>query len=200
MHCTPKQFKKVFALCARVISFLTDNISDFATPAPTVLDLSTENDKLAALIGQAKGNHVKKDERDAQCLLIYNLLLDEIIYVDGIALGNKVLIEKSGFDASKEPEPHNIPAAPVIKKVKDGSTPHSSKINIQNMGIGLTYKVQTSSKADDEASFVTALETTNSKKLVLENLQKGVEIFIRIAASNRRGQGDWSELAAFIPQ
>ncbi len=133
---------------------------------------------------------------------VYNLLIDKAIpYVNSIANGDQALINLSGFRANKAPSPKGIPAKVVIKKITDGGTPESAKIIIANMGSGLMYKVQTSPVVQGAApSYAPAIETTSSKKLVLPNLEKGKEILIRIAASNSKGTGDWSEPYSFIPR
>jgi len=202
MGCTPKQPVKVHTLASRVIDGYSDNPTVFTTPVPELINLTKEKDLLGLHIAEAKGNHQKKIERDEKCVEVYNLLINEgIPYVNSIANGDQSLINLSGFRASKEPTPRGIPAKVVIKKVTDGKTPQSAKIYLENMGTGLTYKVQTSSVVQGAApSFVPVMDSTSSKKLVLENLEKGKEILIRIAASNTKGTGDWSEPYSFIPR
>lgn len=131
---------------------------------------------------------------------MYKLLQKELRYVNPIGNGDKAIIELSGFNASKEPLPHAIPDAPLIKKVVEGKTPNSAKIILVPMGRGLFYTIETTTTPDDENSWKTELLSTNSKKLVLEDLNSEGKIFIRIAAGNARGQGDWSEIKSFISQ
>lgn len=200
MGCTPKQPSKVLTLVSRVHDGYNDNLTVFATPVPTLIILAAGRDDLGLLIAEAKGNHQKKIERDEKCIEVYNLLINDAIpYVNSIANGDQSIINLSGFRANKEPSPKGIPAKVVIKKVIDGKSPNSAKIIIENMGSELLYKVQTSPYvAGSEPSFAPALETTSSRKLLLENLTKGREILIRVAASNTKGMGEWSENYSFI--
>lgn len=200
MGCTPQQPIKVHTLVSRVIDGYTDNPTVFTVPVPTIIILTAGRDELGLLIAEAKGNHQKKVERDEKSVEVYNLLIEKAIpYVNSIANGDESIIGLSGFRANKAPTPKGIPGKVVIKKVIDGKTPESAKITIANMGSGLTYKVQTSPVVQGaEPSFAPAIESTSSRKLVLENLGKGKEILIRVAASNTKGMGDWSENYSFI--
>jgi hypothetical protein len=202
MGCTPQQPAKVHKLANRVIDGYTDNPTVFATPVPTILNLTKENDLLGLHIAEAQGNHQKKIERDEQSVVVYNLLINEAIpYVNSLANGDEAIINLSGFRANKAPTPKGIPDKVVIKKVTDGKAPETAKITIENMGIGLMYKVQISTVTPGaEPSFAPAMESTSSRKLVLENLVKGREILIRVAASNTKGTGEWSESYSFIPR
>jgi hypothetical protein len=202
MGCTPQQPIKVHTLVSRVIDGYTDNPTVFVTPIPDLHLLESERDLLGLHIAEAKGNHQKKIERDEKSVDVYNLLINKgIPYVNSIANGDQAIINLSGFRANKAPTPKGIPAKVVIKKVTDGDTNESAKIIIANMGSGLTYKVQTSVVVKGAApSYIPAMESTSSRKLVLENLEKGKEILIRIAASNTKGMGDWSEPYSFIPR
>lgn len=202
MGCTPQQPAKVHTLASRVIDGYKDNPTIFAAPLPDLVSFTKENDLLGLHIAEAKGNHQKKIERDEKCVEVYNLLINEgIPYVNSIANGDQAIINLSGFRANKEPTPKGIPAKVVIKKVTDGKTPESAKITLANMGSGLSYKVQISVVVPGTApSFAPAMESTSSRRLVLDSLEKGKEILIRVAASNTKGTGDWSEPYSFIPR
>jgi hypothetical protein len=202
MGCTPKEPVKVHTLVSRVIDGYKDNPTVFVTPVPDVADLIIGRDLLSLHIAEAKGNHQKKIERDEKSVEVYNLLINEAIpYVNSIANGDESLINLSGFRANKAPTPKGIPAKVVIKKVTDGKTPESAKITLANMGSGLTYKVQISVVVPGTSpSYAPAMESTSSRKLVLDSLEKGKEILIRVAASNTKGMGDWSEPYSFIPR
>src|SRR5688500_1287219 len=119
MLVTITEFSRIVELANRVIAKLKEHIADFASPVPTVTAFELEVDKLESLNGEAKGNTLKKAERDAQAIVVFNMMLELIVYVNGIAKGNKVLVLKSGFDADKEPQPAGAPAAPVIRSMKD---------------------------------------------------------------------------------
>lgn len=217
LHVTARQFTKLANLCTRVIGKLTENVADYATPSPTVATLTTENNKLISLNAQAKGNTQKKDERDAQALVVFDMLSDERDYVNGIADGNKVLVDKSGFDADKEPEAHGIPPVPAIKRVTDGPEDHSAKIFLVGPLVrGARYSVQIALSViepippvppvpDDDDDFnpddlpwVMALSSVNSKELVLTGLQRGKSIAIRVRTEDGSKKSGWSDPSLFL--
>lgn len=191
-------------LAARVIEGYTDNPAVFPNPQPPIISLTAENDKLAALISEAKGNHLKTVERNEQCKKVYDLLNDKgKPFVNGKAKGDEAIILLSGFFASKTPQPRSIPAQVVIKRIADGAVSHSAKIFLAKITSPLNEKseslIYTVQMADGSLSeFRTVLQTTNQRKLVITNLVRAREVFFRIAASNSRGQGDWSDTVPFI--
>ena len=196
-----KDFDSVHNLSTKVINSLTANVATYAVPNPTVAVITTETNTLKTNIGDAKsGNHQKVQARNEQSLKVLNLLRTESNYVNTIANGDRAIILLSGFDASNEPAPHAIPDKVIIKRIEDGKTAHSAKIFIVPADAGLLYTVQMYKITDTTKTFVTVLKATNSRKLVLENLDRGVEIFIQVCAMNARGEGDWSETSAFMPR
>ena len=207
MHCTTKQIDKLIVLGNKVISGLSANAATFPLPNPAVALLTTEVSSLETLAGLAKGNTQKKQARDQQAAKVFGMLKTETNYVNGIAKGDRAVILLSGFDASNEPTPQHIPDAPVIKRIENGSSPHSAKILLAKTSsplntekIRLTFIVQMTEDDSMEENWKIVLQTQNSKKLIFINLARGKEIFFRIAAMNAHGQSDWSETANFIPQ
>ncbi len=219
LHVTVKQFTKLANLGNRVISKLTLNVAVYATPNPSVTDLTTEVGKLVTLNGEAKGSTQKKDERDAQAIVVYDMLNDEKDYVNGIAKGDKVKVDKSGFDADKEPEGHGIPPTPVIRKVIDGETAHSAQILLASpLTKGARYSVQVAVIASgdtptppppptggddfdlDKLPWVSGLESVSSRELILVNLKRGKDIAIRVRAEDGSKKSNWSDLYLFLPR
>ena len=60
--------------------------------------------------------------------------------------------------------------------------------------------VQVAFDPELDENFIPVLVEDNQYKLILTNLTRGKEIFIRIAAKNARGWSDWSSVHPFIPQ
>ena len=212
LHVTARQYNKLATLCSRVIEKLTDNSADFTDPDPKVEDLKTENTKLITLKAEAKGNTQKKDERDAQALVVYEMLLQERDYVNGIAKGDKVLIAKSGFDCDKTPEEHGIPPVPAIRKIEDGNLAHSARIFLVSpLTKGARYSVQMfpitanggggiTGFDPDKLPWQYALEGVNSRELLLINLTRGVDIAIRVRAEDGSKKSGWSDPYLFLPR
>jgi hypothetical protein len=219
LHVTAREFTKLANLGNRVISKLTEFVGDYATPDPSVAALTTEVGKLVVLNGQAKGSTLKKDERDAQAQVVYDMLVQERDYVNSIAKGDKVKVDKSGFDADKEPEAVGTPPAPVIKKVVDGEAAHSAKISLVGpLFKNARYSVQLAQVGSgnnpnptppdtgegdfdpDHLPWEMQLESVNSYELILLNLKRGKDIAIRVRAEHGSKKSNWSDLYLFLPR
>ena len=119
--------------------------------------------------------------------------------------GNEANLRASGFYLSTDPVPHGIPAIPVIKSIKNGELPNSAKIlyakeNPLTKEKGKIENIVQMATTNAEASFATVLETSSMRKLVIPNLRRGVEVFIRIARKNTAGHSAWSVVHPFILQ
>jgi hypothetical protein len=215
LHCAVGEFQKVADLCQRVIDKLTEFALEFTTPNPTLAAMQLELDKLQTLIGEANGNTLKKAERDAQTALVFGMLVEQCLYVNSVANGDKVKVLKSGFDADKVPQPHGIPGTPVISKIKDGPVAHSGKIQLAgSLPRGARYTVQTFEIPSnfnepplpggpielnpDELPWSEALESVNSTELVITNLHRGKETLVRVRAEDGSKKSSWSDMYLFM--
>jgi hypothetical protein len=84
--------------------------------------------------------------------------------------------------------------------VVDGKTPHSAKIFITPLRERVMYVVEIRKAGESEEQWKIAKQCTSSRGLILEKLERGVEILIRVSAINTKGQGRWSSPAAFMPR
>src|SRR5205823_4300379 len=105
-----------------------------------------------------------------------------------------------------DPNPKPAPSVPVIRKVlMTDLAEHTAKVYLAPFpavegGRGLAnYILQIAIGAPTEANFKTVLTTTNSRKLFIPELTRGVEIHIRLCASNARGTSAWSSVFDFMP-
>ncbi len=192
---------KVFALATRVIQGMTENAALFPTPDPALEELKADTALLEELMGTASnGDREEKGKRDNQSIKVFGKLDIERGYVNKVAKGDRAVILSSGFDASDDPNPRPIPDKGIIEDVEDGASPHSAKVVIQALGGDVSYHVQVCPAPLSEQGFKSLPPFSNSRKIIIENLERGKEIFIRVAGFNSHGQGEWSEPAAFIPQ
>ena len=79
MHVTVNQPKEIAELATRVGTDMDENDDVYTAPSPPLADLATENGKLLTLNGQAKGNSLKKAERDAQAIKVFGMLSKELV-------------------------------------------------------------------------------------------------------------------------
>ena len=120
------------------------------------------------------------------------------------AFSIRTFIAQSGFDSSADPTPQSIPVKVIIKWIENGKTTQTAKIFIEPMGQhGLTFHIRITTAANaavNDPSWVTVLQTTSSKELIVPNLTRGKEVFIQVNAMNAAGTGLWSEAIPFILQ
>lgn len=215
LHCTNKEFVKVNALGTRVSTGLTAHASTFPTAAAIVTVLVADNASLGQLIGQAKGNHAVKTQRDAQSVVVHKLLNTKLRpLVDDVAQGDESIIALSGFDSSADPTAHTAPDAPTISKIVDGSTPGTAKVRLAKSkkaslatakaatsNRGLLYTVQTTQAPVTVSSvWKNVLEGVSREELLLSGLVKGNETAARVRAEDGSLKSAWSAPVSYLPR
>ena len=202
MYVTIKQVKQIRDLADLVVDGLDNNTGIYVTPSPTSSLLDSENGKLKKLIiaYDADKSTQKRLAMEKQAKVVHKILKDLTGYVSSVT-GDREQILLSGFQADKAPENHTIPKDRlVIKRVEDGKEVNSAKIFIEKIPAGNfidRYKVETSS---DGAAWALVVETGSSRKLVVKDLKKLVEVFIRVTGGNTYGFSKPSEAVTFAPR
>lgn len=187
---SPRQFKKIHTLASKVIDMVSINNSVYITPKPTMADLKTANDLLEQYITEASSrDHTKILKRNAQSLVVLDLLRVLVKYVNDIAKGDKYLVSLSGYDVNEENEPLPVPAQPLLKRLEKGSEENTVKAFIEPDKNAKIYKLEVTETPDDEKSWRSIADTTNSKKLIARNVPKDKKLYYRISAGNSAG---WS--------
>ncbi len=96
-----------------VETMLTTNVATFATPKPTIVELSAARTALTTAINNAldggKALNVLKRERAKE---LRDLLTLEVDYVNSVAKGDLSIIALSGFASAKKPSPIGPLVAP----------------------------------------------------------------------------------------
>jgi hypothetical protein len=201
MNCNKKSATAVFTRGGEVKSAMTTNASSFPGTAIAVAAVGVDITQLGVLIGTSKGNSVIRGLRDALALKIYGELQLLLPPVNIAAAGSEAIIGLSGFASSADSSPIAIPNQVIIKKIVPGKEDLSAKILIESLKqSNLTYIVRTTTIAGapiNDPSWVTVLETSNSKKLILTGLVENQKIFIDMKAKNKRGIGMYSDAMAF---
>ena len=156
---------------------------------------------------KGQGSVADTTNRNTQVLLLFLMLNPSLLYyVNQLYKGNKENILASGFFASDEPNPRVAPTVPVIRRMTmTDLAEHIAKIYLAPFpkvkgGRGVVnYILQMTIGPAEEANYQTILITTNSRKLLIEQLERGKEIHVRVAASNSRGTSAWSAVVDFMP-
>lgn len=191
----------VLNLARKVIAGYTANPEIFPNPDPPIADLQREADDLEEAITEAgTGNHQAVQDKDGQSATVHALLRNGTLYVSRIANGDIPTILLSGFDASDDPTPRAVPGRVPIQRIEDGPSGTSAKLFVETPGEPVDFVVQMLDGGPDPNAWVTVLETSNSRALVVEGLERAKEVHFRVAARSTKGQGPWSDPASFIPR
>jgi hypothetical protein len=199
LHLKSKEPQKVYQLAGKVNTNMVANAQIFPTPNPTMVEFSAETTKLDTFIKAKDGSKPKNQAILDQADVVYMMLKSLLTYVNTVADGEKAIILLSGFDCNNEPTEHDIPGKALIRRVEDGSIACSVKIYAEPIAGADRYKVEISTSLS-APEWKTVIDFGALNKLVIMNLIRGQEIFIRITAGNRHGWGDHSEPVAFIPR
>jgi hypothetical protein len=201
MSCKKTSSTAIFALGGQVKSEMTINALTFPGTAAAITTLGGDLTLLGGFISNAKGNSIVKNQRDVQAAKVYGQLQALLFAVNTVAMGNVATIALSGFPSSADATPQTVPGQVIIKKIVPWATELSAKILIAGLGQPhLTYIVRTTTVAGapvNDPSWVTALRTTNSRKLILTGLIHNQDIYIEVNASNVAGVGIFSDPMMF---
>ncbi len=160
----------------------------------------------------------KKDKtqvvaRNAQALVVFEMLEEILLYAKGVCDHDAVMIGLSGFDSNYQPTKVPVPDAPVITKVQKtneagvykvyvkrnnlkvlaGNTPKASLKNVK-------YMIQRTTTADDPKSWVTIEDSLASTKLFFTDVVQGKRNYIRLIAINNSGKSNPSAPFPFTPE
>jgi len=211
MGCTVQQPEKVISRGRMVLADLYSRPDLYANPTVFKADLEAQLEKASSAQAATRGGGVSETAtRDSEVEKLFELLKKRLLtWVNGLYEGEREKLMASGFGVSKDPSPKEIPSQPNIKYITDANTGNTfcAKIVLVKKTNPLdekkevyTYIVQMSKERDNESSYVTVLMTQNQYKLIVPNLERGVEVFFRVARRNARGQSYWSEPVSFIPR
>ena len=196
----PAYFNQVLMRANTVVFALSNNASIFPMPDPALAVLSNQARVLQGYINDVNdGDHSKIGLRNEASVDLYELLRQELVYVNQVGRHDRGLLSQSGFAVNEMPEPHPVPPQVIIKRIVDGSSPNTAKIFIYSLHMRyLFYLVEQTSTPDDEASWKLVYHTSNSKKLLVENMIRGEEVWFRVCAQSAGGRGQWSNKVYFI--
>jgi hypothetical protein len=201
MNCNKRSATAVFTRGGEVKAGMTANAPLFPGTGGAITTLGTDLTQLGTYIGTARGNSVIKSLRDVLAAKIYGELQLLLSPVNIAAAGNEATIGLSGFASSSDSTPQAVPGQVMIKRIVPGATELSAKILIVGLKQPhLTYIVRTTTVAGapvNDPSWVVALRTTNSRKLILTGLIHNQDIYIEVNASNVAGVGLFSDPMMF---
>ncbi len=204
MHVRPDDFIGVEKLGTKLINVgLYVNQTEFPTPKVALGDFKSAVTKLHDLTASAKGNTNILEDRDEQCLLVYGMMKENLMYVKPICIGNYELIHKSGFDPSDMPTAHTLAPQAVIKKIVKGPGMNTVKIMlVKGTGLEKNKKENRSYLAmvfDDETGKLirTGCVSTDSRKLIVEEVELMKPFLYSVAIKNAAGINELASKVRF---
>jgi hypothetical protein len=138
--------------------------------------------------------------------ILFNSLSELLLFTNLKQKSHSTNLLESGFPLRKDPTPLSIPDAPLIQEINRGPGDNTAKIElVKGQGVKykqkkpLEYTVQMAYASDLEKVFDSVFQTRNQYKLIIKNLNRGMEVYFRVAARNSKGQSEWSFEKPFIP-
>jgi len=165
---------------------------------PTVVKVDYEAQLLRAQTkqGLVKNGSVQDTiDRDVEVKGLYGMLDNKLLpYTNGLFKGNKQNLAISGFPVWDHNTPHGVQEAPLIKKIVAGPVANSVKIMLAKTTSPLLMKkekllyfVYVSDSADGpEIKLI--FKGTNSRKLIVLNVQMGIYLWYSVTVLNSAGE------------
>jgi len=195
-------YKGILDRAKGVSSAMNKNSAIYTNPNPLLGAIDAQVLVVQGFIDKVNtGDHSFIASRNEAAVTLYNMLKNELIYVNKRGNYDRAILILSGFPVNKFPEPQPIPDKVVIKRVEDGKEPNTAKFFIMQIGQRYVfYNIQTTLTPDDETSWKTLVTVKSSMKLIVPGLENQVLMWYRIAAGNAHGMGQWSNRISFISQ
>jgi len=214
MHCTSQDPRGVSSLGHKLIEtglFFYPLI--FVAPPTIKLDFTGAVILLDSYQTQTRSNPKFNVLRDAQTVVVFNMITSLLNYVKPICGHDIDLIIKSGFDCNIQQQKAPIPDQPVILRITKGKELGTYKAFLQRKvnkttvaknpathQKNNTYAIEISLTPDTEASWKNILSGVKSTKLVFDSYTPLVKNYVRIYARNASGKGQVSMIYSFIPE
>ena len=185
----------------QIVSALTGN-SSFATPSPTLTNITSAVDELESAAGDAQvARQTAKEKTSTQSLKEDNLdqLLTQLAaYVESVAGSNEQMILSAGMDMR----------APAVASTSPPSQPqdlaatagdHDGEIDLSwdSVSGAKSYVIDQSSDPVSPTTWNHAGVSTRTS-FTARGLTSGTRYWFRVAAVNNNGQSGWSDPAMKI--
>lgn len=179
----------------RLIAGITDNPTIFVTPNPTVAALTAEVDAMEAAYNDAKAarlnaktlTQILEDRVDSFESDVSQLAS----YVDNIANGDAVTIERSGFSVRATPTPVGPLPAPTDLQAEAGEHKGHAALHWGTIYGAKSYLIE---RAEDAPELKWGFIASSTKRSAdVNSMISGKTYWHRVAAVGAAGQGPWSD-------
>ena len=173
---------------------LTGN-ANFPTTSPTIAQLTTAHDELAAFILSASnGDRIQIELRDNQQKACEDLIRTLSYDIQHQSKGDAEKIHSAGFATRNAKTPPALPSQVLNLKVKTTAFGGQLKLRWKAVKYKLAYVVFISENPTDESSWK-IVDKTGKANLVAKDLKPGTTYYFRVFAFNSLGDGPPSEIA-----
>lgn len=189
--------QEVAARAATIVNKMTGN-PNFPAPAPQLSAISDQVERLKARITEQEAafrTYQQKsvevhDEREQ----LTRLLEEEAAYVQVLSDGDEAIILSSGYDVRQKPVPLGMLPATQNMLVFEGSGDGEVIATWNPLKGARSYVVELSTDVSNPDAWMYQ-STTTKAKVVLQGLESGKRIWLRVAAVNAAGKGAYSDPA-----
>jgi hypothetical protein len=184
----------------RLIKGIVDNPTVFVTPNPSVETLTAEVDAMEAAYNNAKAarlaaktlTQILEDQVDSFDSDVSQLAS----YVDNIANGDSVTIERSGFSVRATPTPVGPLPAPTDLQVEASEHSGHAELSWRSVYGAKVYNIE---RAEDTTEGTWKfMGTTTKREASMNTMISGKKYWHRVAAVGAAGQSAWSEPVSII--
>lgn len=200
LHLGAKAPADVHALGGKVLTALSAHPTVFTNLRVPLPSFTDELSALEVLLRSQDGSDNQSLALEKQSSLVYESLKSYCFDVNKTAAGDAVIIGLSGFDSQNRALAHTIPGKTIIKYIDNGSTEHSAKIIVISNADADRYMVEMTTNPADPNSWKLVLNAVSSRRLEIEGLTRGQEVWFRVTAGNTHGWGAHSDAVGFVPQ
>lgn len=187
-------------LAKQIVNAMTGN-TNFATPNPTLAQITTAADnleaarsELLALRAEARNKTVIQEQlEDALAKLLTQLAA----YVENISGNNPVIITSAGMDVKATAAPTGPLAPPAAFNTTSGDSDGEIDLGWNSDPGAKSYVIEMSTQGPPNAVWTQAKTTTKSKESIT-GLQSGTRYWFRVAAIGATGQSGWSDISTRI--
>ncbi len=179
----------------RLIAGITDNPTIFTAPNPSIAALTAEVDTMEAAYNDAQAARLRaksltqilEDRVDSFGSAVSQLAS----YVDNIANGDGVIIERSGFSLRATPVPVGPLPAPTDLQAAPGEHTGHAALRWGSVYGAKSYLIERAEDAPDPKwGFIASC---TKREADVNSMVSGKRYWHRVAAVGAAGQGPWSD-------
>lgn len=139
------------------------------------------------------------EKNDARGLLLASLK-DIAFYVNKMANGSRSMLLSSGLTLEADPKPVLVPRVVTGAVVVDGLQRSQLVFSFDSLKEALFYEYQVADSLDADGipEWGESFRTSVSRSNVYAPTVPGVTYYFRVRATNKKGDGDWSETVSLM--